>query len=115
MNAIKIESVLRSRTLEMFSDKWYKTTSKNIIELFNDKKESEIDEEKINLFNWFSENLIYGELYDSKKVYLQLNLNISKKKMTMLLQEYCKIYKLNYKSVRTHAKRNFILEFIKIN
>ena len=109
MNTIKIESVLRSRTLEMFSDKWYKTTSKNIIELFNDKNESEIDEEKINLFNWFSENLIYGELYDSKKIYKKLNHNISQKKMTMLLMEYCNIYKLNYKLIRTHNKRNFVL------
>ena len=35
MNAIKIESVLRSRTLEMFSNEWYDVTSKNIIELFS--------------------------------------------------------------------------------
>lgn len=110
MNTIKIESVLRSRTLEMFSDKWYKKTSELINEQFLEKSIEDFDSEKSEVFEWFNQNIIYGEIYDSKKIYLQLDKNISQKKMTMLLHEFCKIRGLEYILVRTHNKRNFVLK-----
>ena len=109
MNEIKIQSVLRSRTLEMFSNEWYYVTSKLIYEQFLEKKEIEIDNEIQEIYVWFTKNLVYDKIYDSKKVYKDLNKNISQKRMTMLLMEYCNIYKLNYKLIRTHNKRNFVL------
>lgn len=110
MNQIKIESVLRSRTLEMFSDKWYKKTSKNILDVFEQKENEDIDVNKELIFERFKECLVVGEVYDSKKLYLGLNQNISQKKMTMLLYEYCKKYDLEYISKRTHKSRNFVLK-----
>ena len=110
MNAIKIESMLRIRTLEMFDDKWYKKTSELVNEQFLEKSTEEYDNEKSEIFEWFNKNIVYGEIYDSKKIYLQLNKNISQKKMTMLLNEFCKIRGLEYNLIRTHEKRNFVLK-----
>ena len=110
MNAIKIESVLRARTLEMFSNEWYYITSKLIYEQFLEKKEIEIDNEIQEIYVWFTKNLVYDKIYDSKKVYKNLNKNISQKKMTMLLNEFCEKEGLIYNLIRTHNKRNFVLK-----
>lgn len=110
MNVVKIESVLRSRSFEMFSEKWYKKTSELIYDQFLEKTENEIDNQKNEIFDWFSQNIVYGEIYDSKKIYLQLNKNISQKMMTILLYEFCEIMSLEYNLIRTHKKRNFVLK-----
>lgn len=110
MNEIKIQSVLRSRTLEMFSNEWYYITSKLIYEQFLEKKEIEIDNEIQEIYVWFTKNLVYDKIYDSKKVYKNLNKNISQKKMTMLLNKFCEKEGLIYNLIRTHNKRNFVLK-----
>ncbi len=111
MDLKKIERVLRSRTFDMFSDLWYKRTSTNILDLFIIEDDLELELNKKKFFEWFSENIKIGHMYNSKHLYLELNSEISQKKMTTLIQEYASLNNLIYKSYRTHNARNFILNY----
>lgn len=110
MDLKKIERVLRVRSFDMFSDLWYKRTSTLILDLFTNQEKEEIDSDKKDFFEWFEKNIVIGNMYDSKAIYLELDSGISQKKMTMLIQEYAEVNNLYYKSYRTHKARNFILK-----
>jgi hypothetical protein len=107
MNKFKIETVLKEKTLGLFSEQWYKNTSSSINSLFyNDNK---LDYANNELFYKKCDNSFYAAIkyYNDDIIQIFKEFNYSPKKIKMLIQKWATYNDYFFNSGNSNGKRYF--------
>ena len=107
MNKVKIETVLKEKTQNLFSEQWYKNTASSINNLFH--SDAKINYNDNELFYKKCDDVFLGSIKyyndDINKIFKDFN--YSPKKIKLLIKNWATINNVFFHSRNSNGKRYF--------